>query len=820
MAKDYPLFCYSGLYNDDFAGWYSALSSSTECKDFCFWKQPGQYYEGNLSYTTADPHQFTKARNGATWGCLVDAMGKDVTWKNAFDLYEDFSMYNETFPYLRCAKGPGQKLNSTLQDLSRSPAFWWTILLFALIVDMVQVIMCLRKKRDVVVPSEICPYSESQDDDTEEICKNVASARAPVAPEDDDDNAAALLESATTSSEPHVDGAGEANVTSARAPVPPKDDDDSTAALIESATFTSSKSHVDGAVGSEEPTIFVGNEVDVKESFFNEINTTQKSSEILETNHDIQDGGDNRPENDAGSALESDDIAIVNHARRKCVKRFVKGGLIVVLNLVSLFFIFVCTVSLLELQSGVDLPFALQTMTPACADTESLCPNGHNPITRESADPIDESFSYIIGSDTQLDWYDGESAYIGSRTYPPPCSSSDSCSSCTKKVGTYTNQQMKKSFEKLINGSMTNINQPVPKTLIMNGDLTQYFHRHEHKKYASFYHSIDGLEQFFPSLGNHDYDQGSATYDSDEWIGPHNCNGRHAVAYFRGAFCGKIPNFDAKQRVTRYDPESMAYSWEQGSYHFVNVHYYPIYENAALGIKSSLEWVEQDLILANAKNLTSVLFIHAVHGIPQLMEKILLKNNVAIIFAAHLHRCFGRYCDTPRPLNTQQAADYLNQTENNTIQEAAQCFPASAALCGTRANGNGMFYLRDKADEMTLPSRKLFSKIPDQSGPCPSAEFATYINTTDNTALCTGRPMTGKFPFKGEHERKIPVFWSGSASYETFLLSSFHKDRIVVNMMTATEGNEGHRYVDTHPVPNAVYPSHNISTLEEVIIYL
>jgi len=379
---------------------------------------------------------------------------------------------------------------------------------------------------------------------------------------------------------------------------------------------------------------------------------------------------------------------------------------------------------------------------------------------------------------------------------------------------------MKKSFEKLINGSATDINQPVPKTLIMNGDLTQYFHRHENKKYASFYHSIDGLEQYFPSLGNHDYDQGSATYDGDEWIGPHNCNGRHAVAYFRGAFCGKIPNFDAKQRVTRYDPASMAYSWEQGSYHFLNVHYYPTYENAALGIKSSLAWVEQDLILANAKNLTSVLFVHAVHGIPQPMEKILLENNVAVIFAAHLHRCFGKYCNNPRSLNTQQAADYLNKTENNTIEEAAQCFPASAALCGTRANGNGMFYLRDKADEMTLPSRKLFSKIPDQSGPCPSAKFATYINTTDNTALCTGQPMTGEFPFNGEHERKIPVFWSGSASYETFLLSSFHKDRIVVNMMTATEGNEGRRYVDTHPVPNAVYPSHNMSTLEEVIINL
>jgi len=172
-------------------------------------------------------------------------------------------------------------------------------------------------------------------------------------------------------------------------------------------------------------------------------------------------------------------------------------------------------------------------------------------------------------------------------------------------------------------------------------------------------------------------------------------------------------------------------------------------------------------------------------------------------------------------LNTQQAAEYLNSTENNTIDKAEKCFPASAALCGANANGNGLFYLSNMANDMILPSRKLFSRVPDQTGPCPSGKFATYINETDNTALCTGRPMKGRFPFSAnDNGRKIPVFWSGSASYETFLLASFRKDRIVVNMMTATEGNEGRRYVDSHPVPNAVYPSHNASDLEEFVIDL
>jgi hypothetical protein len=100
-------------------------------------------------------------------------------------------------------------------------------------------------------------------------------------------------------------------------------------------------------------------------------------------------------------------------------------------------------------------------------------------------------------------------------------------------------------------------------------------------------------------------------------------------------------------------------------------------------------------------------------------------------------------------------------------------------------------------------------------------KYATYINTTDNTALCTGRVLNGSFPFTAnENKTGIPIFWSGSASYETFLLVNFHSNRIVVNMMTATAGNEGRRYVDTHTVPNAVYPSHNKSDMEEVVIFV
>ena len=92
---------------------------------------------------------------------------------------------------------------------------------------------------------------------------------------------------------------------------------------------------------------------------------------------------------------------------------------------------------------------------------------------------------------------------------------------------------------------------------------------------------------------------------------------------------------------------------------------------------------------------------------------------------------------------------------------------------------------------------------------------------SDNTALCREFSIEGKYPFYSKNASEtIPVFWSGSSSFETFLKVDFYDDRITVNFLTATKGNEGRRYVETHSIPNAVYPSHNASDFEEVTIYL
>jgi len=100
-------------------------------------------------------------------------------------------------------------------------------------------------------------------------------------------------------------------------------------------------------------------------------------------------------------------------------------------------------------------------------------------------------------------------------------------------------------------------------------------------------------------------------------------------------------------------------------------------------------------------------------------------------------------------------------------------------------------------------------------------KYATYINATDNTVLCTENIIEGSFPlYSNTNGTTIPVFWSGSSSFETFIKADFYTDRIVVNSMTATAGNEGKRYADTHVLPNAVYPSHSATDLEEVTIFV
>jgi hypothetical protein len=64
------------------------------------------------------------------------------------------------------------------------------------------------------------------------------------------------------------------------------------------------------------------------------------------------------------------------------------------------------------------------------------------------------------------------------------------------------------------------------------------------------------------------------------------------------------------------------------------------------------------------------------------------------------------------------------------------------------------------------------------------------------------------------------MFWSGSASFETFLRADFLDDRIIINAMTLLEDGNVSRYIDANTVPNARYPYHEADDVAEIMMTL
>ena len=176
--------------------------------------------------------------------------------------------------------------------------------------------------------------------------------------------------------------------------------------------------------------------------------------------------------------------------------------LIMVLNLLLLFTLSFATISLMEIEASPHFTEGMQKLTPACSDPTLVCPAGNEDIERESAkwppskndatrvsttassnttNNLDaakmQPFSYIIASDSQLYWFNGEFAEMGQHAIPSACSPSDSCGRCTGKHGLATNQRLKKAWESLMMGNVNTQNAtsgsdlPIPNTLIMNGKL-------------------------------------------------------------------------------------------------------------------------------------------------------------------------------------------------------------------------------------------------------------------------------------------------------------------------------------------------------------
>ncbi|ARV57528.1 hypothetical protein BZZ01_01755 [Nostocales cyanobacterium HT-58-2] len=259
-----------------------------------------------------------------------------------------------------------------------------------------------------------------------------------------------------------------------------------------------------------------------------------------------------------------------------------------------------------------------------------------------------DNFSMIIASDTQYPWT--------AKTDNDVEESEDQ-----KKAGSIiANQNHVKSMNSL-KQQVGNI-----RGTIINGDLTAFGQDWQLDKYKEIWKNLS--VPIYPGLGNHDY----ANNVNDCFA--NNCAIR-MVEYVRDEIKKLNPrSFDYRESNSYKFPEirtehigSLAYSWDMGNVHFVQMHNYPLYERKFEGfdvgaakrkivqIKNSLDWLEKDLAQARNEGKAIILNYHdSDEHWPDNYEKptydqlksrfgeILNKYNVSAIFVGHYHTTTGK----------------------------------------------------------------------------------------------------------------------------------------------------------------------------------
>jgi cytolysin (calcineurin-like family phosphatase) len=260
-----------------------------------------------------------------------------------------------------------------------------------------------------------------------------------------------------------------------------------------------------------------------------------------------------------------------------------------------------------------------------------------------------QDFSMIIGSDTQYPW----SARLDAGDK------------------TETDKEVQASSAVANINHVSSMNKLVVQTgnvkgMILNGDITAHGHPWQLDKYRSFWQKLS--VPIYVGLGNHDYANNvSDCYQNRCAVG--------MVEYARNEIRKRNPiNFDYRETKGYDFPDavtegigSLAYSWETGNVHFVQLNNYPLYEKTfsgyALGdptlkrmrIRNSLDWLEADLTKARNSGKAIILNYHDPnqHWSDEYASsdyelrkarflKMLKTYNVSAIFVGHLHDRVGR----------------------------------------------------------------------------------------------------------------------------------------------------------------------------------
>lgn len=99
-----------------------------------------------------------------------------------------------------------------------------------------------------------------------------------------------------------------------------------------------------------------------------------------------------------------------------------------------------------------------------------------------------------------------------------------------------------------------------------------------------------------------------------------------------------------------FDEKSLAYSWEIGDYHFVQLHLRPEYTvtDKRVGVASSIPWLTQDVADADRRGKKIVVNFHDAAGARTAgFLGAIRGRRVVAIFAGHLHERWGRTGSVP-----------------------------------------------------------------------------------------------------------------------------------------------------------------------------
>lgn len=205
------------------------------------------------------------------------------------------------------------------------------------------------------------------------------------------------------------------------------------------------------------------------------------------------------------------------------------------------------------------------------------------------------------------------------------------------------------------------------KGVIINGDLTSFGHSGELAQFKSLYSALK--VPMYNGLGNHDY--ANNVDDCHE----NNC-ANNMVEYMVDHIKNNgATNYDFKVSDSYVFPEavttitgSLAYSWDIGNIHFVQLHNYPVYERSwsnyvsvgaakrkTVKITPSLNWLETDLSKARKSGKIIILNFHdsGQHWrdftgtnfttLSAQFTNILSKYKVGAVFVGHYHKNLGYF---------------------------------------------------------------------------------------------------------------------------------------------------------------------------------